>query len=259
MYLIFALLFFLLIITILLMLFFIRIIYEYERGVVFTFGKYSGMRKPGITLIIPFVQRLVKADLRLEVCDVPGQAPITKDNVSLFVDAVLYFRIRKNEAHNSIIRVENYKHAIIQLAQTTMRNVIGEMELDEVLGNRDEASKKIQAIVDKASDPWGLTIEAVELKHVILPSSIKTVLARAAEAERLKRAAVIKARGEAFAAETVSKAAELMNSAEGGLNLRTLQELDNVASDPSNEVIFFVPLDVIRPLEGYSKKGGAIK
>ncbi len=232
----------------------IRIVFEYQGGVLFTFGEYSGMRNPGLNVILPFVQRLVILDLRLNVSDVPEQSPITKDNVSIRVDAVIYYRIRKEEAQNSIIKVEDYQYAINQLAQTTMRNVIGEMTLDAVLSNRDEASKKIQFIVDKASDPWGIKVEAVELKHVELPESMKTVMAKAAEAERIKRAVVIKASGEAAAAKVISQAAEIIGSAEGGINLRTLQELGSIASDPSNEVVFFVPLDVIRPIEGYAEK-----
>ena len=241
-------------ITLLAFLLSVRVIFEYERGVLFSFGRYSGMRGPGLNVILPIVQRLAIVDLRLNVSDVPEQTPITKDNVSLRVDAVIYYRIRADEAQNSIIKVEDYRYAISQLAQTTMRNVIGEMTLDAVLSNRDEASKKIQTIVDKASDPWGIKVEAVELKHVELPDSMKTVMAKAPEAERIKRAAVIKASGEALAAEVISQAAEIISSVEGGLNLRTLQELGSIASDTSNEVIFFVPLDVIKPLEGYPEK-----
>lgn len=229
----------------------VRIIFEYERGILFTLGKYSGIRTPGFNIILPLVQRLPIVDLRLQVADVPEQSPITKDNVSLRVDAVIYYKVREKEAQNSIIMVEKYRYAINQLAQTTVRNIIGEMTLDEVLSNRDQASNKIQAIVDKASDPWGVKVEAVELKHVELPDPMKVIMAKAAEAERIKRAAIIKASGEAAAAKVVSKAAEIISSVEGGLNLRTLQELDNIASDASNEVRFFVPLDVIRPLEGY--------
>src|SRR3989344_1119406 len=232
----------------------IRIIFEYQKGVLFTFGRYIKLLEPGINFIIPVAQSLSIVDLRLNVSDVPAQSPITKDNVSVRVDAVIYFRIMKKHAHYSIIKVERYRDAISQLAQTTMRNVIGEMTLDEVLSNRDQASKKIQAIVDKASDPWGIKVEAVELKHVELPDSMKTIMAKAAEAERIKRAAIIKASGEAQAAEVVSKAAGIISGVEGGLNLRTLQELDNIASDASNEVVFFVPLDTIRAVEGYNKE-----
>ncbi|MFH1234015.1 MAG: SPFH domain-containing protein [Candidatus Diapherotrites archaeon] len=236
----------------------IKIIFEYQRGVLFTLGKYAGLINPGFNIIMPVIQRLAIVDLRVDVTDVPEQSPITKDNVSIGVDAVIYFRVRKDEAQNSIIKVQDYEYAISQLAQTTMRNVIGEMTLDEVLSNRDEASKKIQIIVDKASDPWGIQVDAVELKHIELPESMKTVMAKAAEAERMKRAAIIKASGEALAAEVISKAAETLSEVEGGLNLRTLQELGGISSDPSNEVIFFLPLDNLRTTEGYEHKAKAV-
>ena len=232
----------------------IKIIFEYQSGVVFTLGRYSGKLEPGLKFVIPAIQKVRKVDLRINVTDVPEQSPITKDNVSIRVDAVIYFKIRGSEAENSIIKVENYKYAINQLAQTTMRNIIGEMPLDEILSKRDNASRKIKTIVDKASDPWGITVEAVELKHVELPETMKLIMAKAAEAERIKRAAIIKASGEALASKVVSKAAGIIGSVNGGLNLRTLQELDNIASDQSNEVTFFVPLDLIKSLEGYKKK-----
>ncbi|MEM0359749.1 MAG: SPFH domain-containing protein [Candidatus Diapherotrites archaeon] len=236
----------------------IRIVYEYQRGVLFELGQYKGMVNPGFNLIMPVIQRIELVDLRVDVADVPQQSPITKDNVSISVDAVIYFRVRKDEAHKSIIEVQDYEYAISQLAQTTMRNVIGEMTLDEVLSNRDDVSKKIQEIVDKASDPWGIQVDAVELKHIELPEGMKTVMAKAAEAERMKRAAIIKASGEALAAEVVSRAAEILTEVEGGLNLRTLQELGSIASDPSNEVIFFVPLDNLKAMEGYGHKAKAV-
>ncbi|MCX6801854.1 MAG: SPFH domain-containing protein [Candidatus Diapherotrites archaeon] len=236
----------------------IKIVFEYQRGVLFTLGRYSGLINPGFNIIMPVIQRLAIVDLRVEVTEVPEQSPITKDNVSIGVDAVIYFRVRKDEAQNSIIKVQDYEYAISQLAQTTMRNIIGEMTLDEVLSNREEASKKIQLIVDKASDPWGIQVDAVELKHIELPELMKTVMAKAAEAERMKRAAIIKASGEALAAEVISKAAETLSGVEGGLNLRTLQELGGIASDPSNEVVFFLPLDNLRTTEGYGHKAKAV-
>lgn len=229
----------------------IRIIYEYQRGIVFTLGRYTALLQPGLRIIIPIVQRVSMVDLRLDVVEVPEQSPITRDNVSITVDAVIYYRVIKDQAQNSVIKVEDFAYAISQLAQTTMRNIIGEMSLDEILSNRDEASKKIQLIVDKASDPWGIKVEAVELKRIELPESMKTIMAKAAEAERIKRAVIIKSLGEAQAAKIVAEAAEVIGSVEGGLNLRTLQGIGNIASDPSNEIVFFVPLDVIRPLEGY--------
>ncbi len=233
----------------------IKVIYEFERGIVFSFGKYDGMLFPGLNVVLPIVQRVSTVDLRLNVVDVPQQSPITKDNVSVSIDAVIYYKIIASDAEKSIIKVDNFEYAISQLAQTAMRNVVGEMTLDEVLSNRDEASGKIKEIVDKASDPWGIKVESVELKHIELPESMKTVMAKAAEAERIRRASVIKASGEAQAAKIVSKAAHIIGSVDGGLNLRTLQELDNISSDSSNETIFFVPLDMVKSYEGYKKRG----
>ncbi|MGI6589396.1 MAG: SPFH domain-containing protein [Candidatus Iainarchaeum sp.] len=230
------------------------IIYEYERGIVFSFGKYDGLLQPGLNVVLPIVQRVSKVDLRVVVTDVPKQDIMTKDNVSVSVDAVIYYKIRENEAEKSIIEVDNYVYAISQLAQTAMRNVVGEMKLDEVLSNRDEASGKIREIVDIASDPWGIKVDSVELKHIEVPESMKTIMAKAAEAERIRRAAVIKASGEAAAAKLVSKAAKIIGEVDGGLNLRTLQELDNISSDPANEIVFFIPLDMIKPVKGYGGK-----
>ena len=232
----------------------IRVIYEYQRGVVFTLGKYSRNLTPGLNFITPIIQWTNTVDLRLYVTDVPEQSPITKDNVSLTVDAVIYYRVMKEIPEYSINKVENFHYAISQLAQTSMRNVIGEMTLDEVLGNRDEASKKIQVIVDKASDPWGIKVEAVELKRIELPESMKIVMAKAAAAERIKRASIIKSLGEAQAAKVIKQAAQVISSVDGGMNLRTLQSMGGIASDPSNEVIFFVPLDTIKSVDGYVKR-----
>ncbi len=242
---------FLLIFDALFVLVSIRVIMEYQRGVLFTLGKFSKNLRPGLNFVVPIFQREATVDLRVKVDDVPEQAPITKDNVSLKVDAVIYYRITEEKAQDAIIKVENYQYAINQLAQTTMRNVIGDMTLDEVLSRRDDVSNKIRLVVDKASDPWGINVEAVKLKLIELPEEMKRVMARAAEAERIKRAAIIKAGGEAQAAEMVAKAAEAINSVEGGLNLRTLQGLQQISSDPSNEVIFFVPIDTIKSIEGY--------
>ncbi len=241
-------------ITVITFLLSVRIIYEYQRGILFTLGKYSGLLNPGLNFIIPLIQRVTVVDLRLNVNDVPEQFPITKDNVSIKVDAVIYYKVMRDIVQKSIIEIQYYHYAINQLAQTTMRNVIGEMTLDEILSNRDEASKKIQLIVDRASDPWGIKVEAVELKHIELPESMKKIMAKAAEAERIKRAVVIKASGEAMAAEIISKAAEIISSVDGGLTLRTIQEMDGIASDPSNEVHFFIPLDLIKPIEGYKSE-----
>jgi regulator of protease activity HflC (stomatin/prohibitin superfamily) len=233
----------------------LRIIFEYERGIVFTLGKYikrTGTRKPGLRIVIPIIQRMVRVDMRLRVVDVPEQDTITKDNVSVRVNAVIYYKV--SNAEDSVIKVENANYAISQLAQTTMRNVVGEITLDQLLSQRDRVSDKIQLIVDKASDPWGIKVESVELKHVELPGDMKRVMAKAAEAERIKRATIIRSEGESLASMTVAKAAFIIGKQHGALQLRTLQSLNDIASDPSNTVHFFVPFDVMKPYEGYKER-----
>jgi regulator of protease activity HflC (stomatin/prohibitin superfamily) len=230
----------------------LKIIFEYERGIVFTLGRYiksTGTRKPGLRFVIPIIQRMVRIDMRLRVVDVPEQDTITKDNVSVRVNAVIYYRV--SNAENSVIKVENANYAISQLAQTTMRNVVGEITLDQLLSQRENVSNRIKEIVDKSSEPWGINIESVELKHVELPGDMKSVMAKAAEAERVKRATIIRSEGESMASMTVAKAASIIGKQQGALQLRTLQSLNDIASDPSNTVSFFVPFDVMKPYEGY--------
>lgn len=234
----------------------IRIVYEYQRGIVFTLGRYEGLLQPGINVVVPVVQTVRIADLRLEVDDVAEQSPITKDNVSITVDAVIYYRILRDRAQDSFIKVEDYKYAINQLAQTTMRNVVGEATLDELLSKRESISNRIREIVDRVSTPWGIEVVSVELKRVELPESMKRIMANQAEAERVRRAVIIRSDGEAQAAKVIAKAAEIITAVDGGLNLRTLQALGQIASDQTNEVHFFVPLDVVKPYEGYAKKDG---
>lgn len=233
----------------------LRVIYDFERGVVFTLGRYNAKRGtigPGLRLVIPIIQRMVRVDMRLRVVDVPEQDTITRDNVTVRVNAVLYYRV--SNAEYSVIQIEDFEYAISQLAQTTMRNVVGEVTLDELLGRRDQVSDKIRLIVDKASDPWGIKVESVELKHVELPKEMKRVMAKAAEAERIKRATIIRSQGESMASMKVAQAATLIGKQEGALQLRTLQSLGDLASDPSNTVNFIIPLDVLKPYQGY--KGG---
>ncbi|MCX8194502.1 MAG: SPFH domain-containing protein [Candidatus Micrarchaeota archaeon] len=228
----------------------LRIIYQYQRGVVFTLGRYSCVLEPGLRVVIPIIQRCAIVDMRLRVVDVPPQDAITKDNVSVKVNAVLYYKIF--DAAASVIKVTNFFQATSQLAQTTMRNVVGEVELDELLSNRDEVSKRISKIVDAATDPWGIKVQAVELKHIELPDDMKRVMAKEAEAERLKRAIIIRSQGDAEAAARVREAARMLSEVEGALHLRTLQSLNDIASDPSNIVHFVVPLEV---LEAYKRQG----
>ena len=236
------------IILVLIVLSGLKIVKEYERGVKFNLGKYSGLMKPGLRLVIPILQTWQRVDLRVKAVDVPDQDCITKDNVSVRVNAVLYFKI--SDAAKAILEVENYFFAVSQFSQTTMRDVVGEATLDELLSNRDQISKRIQQIVDKATDPWGIKVDSVDLKHVELPEDMKRTMAKEAESEREKRAVIIKAQGEVIAAKDMSKAADTLANSPGALHLRTLQSINDMSSDQSNTVVFAVPLEVLRALEG---------
>jgi len=245
----FEFLFFWLIITILFILVIsIKQINEYERGVKFQLGKYIGMMSPGWRIVIPIFQTYQKVDIRIKAVDVPDQDAITKDNVSVNVNAVLYYKV--DNAESAIIKVEYFDYAVSQLAQTTMRDVVGEVTLDELLSKRDIISDRIQEIVDRATDPWGIKIVSVDLKHIELPEDMKRVIAKQAEAEREKRAVIIKAEGEVVAADNMSKAAGILAESNGALHLRTLQSINDLSSDQSNTVIFAIPLEVLRAFEG---------
>ncbi len=225
----------------------IRQVNEYQRGVKFQLGKFTKVVNPGWRLIIPIFQSMVKVDIRVKAVDVPFQEAITKDNISAKINAVIYYRV--SDAKKAIIEVEHYRHAVSQLAQTTMRNVVGEMELDQLLSNRLAAAQKIKEIVDSASDPWGIEVESVELKDVILPDDMQRVIAKQAEAERERRAVVIKSTGEVEAAENLRTAAQMLASQTGALHLRTLNTLNDLSSDQSNTVIFAMPLEILRAFE----------
>ncbi len=230
----------------------IRQINQYEKGVKFTLGKYTGVMEPGWRLVIPVFQTYQKVDLRVKAVDVPHQEAITKDNISVTVNAVIYYKVRS--ADKAIIEVENFYYATSQLAQTTMRNVVGEVNLDELLSNREAIAEKIRGIVDKATDAWGIDVQSVELKDVTLPEEMKRVIGKQAEAEREKRAVIIKAEGEVIAADNLAKAAKILSEAGGALHLRTLNTLNDLSSDQSNTVVFAIPLEVLRALEGMGKK-----
>jgi len=230
----------------------IRQINEYERGVMFTIGKFTGLKNPGWRIVLPVIQKMVKVDLRTKVVDVPDQEAISKDNISIRINAVIYYKI--NDAGKAVIEVENFYFAVSQLAQTTMRNAVGEVTLDELLKNRDEIAINIQKIVDKASDPWGVLVEAVELKDIVLPENMKRTMAKEAEAEREKRAVIINAEGELAAAENISKAAKMLAESPGALHLRTLQAVNDLSSDQSNTTIWMLPVEALRALEGVAKR-----
>jgi regulator of protease activity HflC (stomatin/prohibitin superfamily) len=248
----FEILFFWLIITAgFILLASIKQINEYERGVKFQLGKYISIMEPGWRIVIPVFQSFQKVDIRVKVVDVPDQDAITKDNVSVNVNAVLYYKVA--DAESAIVKVEYFDYAVSQLAQTTMRDVVGEVTLDELLSKRDTISQRIQEIVDKATDPWGIKIVSVDLKHIELPENMKRTIAKQAEAEREKRAVIIKAEGEVAAADNMAKAAGILASSSGALHLRTLQSINDISSDQSNTVIFAVPLEILRAFETMNK------
>ncbi len=230
----------------------IRQINEYERGIKFRFGKFNKIMKPGWNIILPVIDSYKKVDVRTKAVDVPEQEAITRDNVSIKINAVLYYKIF--DASKAVLAVENFNYAVSQLAQTTMRNAVGSVSLDELLSERDKISTEICKIVDEATDPWGIKVENVELKDISLPEEMKRVIARVAEAEREKLAVITKAHGEVEASENLKKAAENLSLAPGALHLRTLETLNDLSSDQSNTVIFALPIEVLKAIEGFSKK-----
>jgi len=229
----------------------VRQVNEYQRGVKFQLGKYTRMVNPGWRLVFPIIQSMTKVDIRVKAVDVPFQEAITKDNVTAKINAVIYYKV--SDVSKAILEVENFQFAVSQLAQTTMRNVAGELELDELLANREQAAKKIKDIVDGATDPWGIKIDTVELKDVILPDNMQRTIAKQAEAERERRAVIIKSEGEKSAAQNLADAAFTLASQPGALHLRTLNTLNDLSSDQSNTVIFAVPLEILRAMERIGK------
>jgi len=244
----------LVIIIIVILLSSIRQIDEYERGIKFSLGKFSKIMNPGWNIVLPIFQSYKKVDIRTKAVDVPEQDAITRDNVSVRINAVIYYKIF--DASKAILEVENFYYAVSQLAQTTMRNAVGEVSLDELLSERDMISKKICDIIDKATDPWGIKVENVELKDVALPEEMKRVIARVAEAEREKQAVITKAKGEVEASENLAKAAENLSKNPVSVHLRTLETINDLSSDQSNTVVFALPIDVLKSFETYNQKKG---
>lgn len=242
---------FLIIFILIIVLISIKQINEYERGVLYTFGKFTKVINPGWRLVFPIINSYDKVDIRTKTVDVPEQETITKDNVSIKINAVLYYKIF--DASKAILAVEKFNYAVSQLAQTTMRNIVGSVSLDELLTEREKLSTKICEIVDKETDPWGIKVENVELKDISLPEEMKRVIAKIAEAEREKQAVITKAAGEVEASENLAHAAEIMSKAPGALHLRTLATLNDLSSDQSNTIIFAVPIETLRAIEGFGK------
>jgi regulator of protease activity HflC (stomatin/prohibitin superfamily) len=239
-------------VVIIILLFSIRQINQYENGLRFTLGKFTGIMQPGWNIVVPVFQSYRKVDMRVKAVDVPDQEAITRDNISVKVNAVIYYKIRS--AEQAILQVEDFYYAVSQLAQTTMRNAIGQVELDELLSQRNKVSENIRNIIDKASDAWGISVSDVELKDITLPEEMKRIIGRQAEAEREKRAVIIKAEGEVVAASNMAKAAEMLSSSEGALHLRTLQTITDVSANDGNTIMFAVPLEVLRAFEKINTK-----
>ncbi len=235
----------------------LRIVDQYERGVVLTLGKYTSTRTPGLTWIFIGIQRMIKIDLRITTVDIPQQEVITKDNVPVGINAVVYFQV--NSAEKAILNIQDYTLAVSQYAQAALRDVIGGIELDSILSEREQIADEIQKIVEKATQEWGIFVKDIKIQDIELPADMKRVMAKQAESERERRAVIIRAEGEYSAAERLSQAAERLNSAPGGMAMRTLQTIEKINPDPSKTVIFALPVEFfegIKTLAEYFKEKG---
>ena len=230
----------------------IKQVNQYERGVVLLFGTYQTTWKPGWKIQIPIIQRLIKVDIRIKAVDVPDQEAITRDNIPIRINAVIYFKVL--DAEKAVLEVEDFFYAVSQLAQTTMRNAVGEVTLDELLANKASISEGIKKTVDDASDAWGIDVQSVELKDIILPESLKRTIAKVAEAEREKQAVIINSQGEVEAANNMAEAAKTLSMQNGALHLRTLQSINDLSSDQSNTTIWMVPIEGLEALKSVANK-----
>ncbi len=228
----------------------IKQIDQYERGVMFVRGKFTGIKNPGWTVYFPIFQKIFTVDIRTKAVDVPYQEAITKDNIPVKINAVVYYSVI--DVSKAILEVQDYHNAISQLAQTTMRNSIGERELDELLQNRSQIAEEIKTELDTKTDKWGIDVSALELKDVVIPENLKRTISKEAEAEREKRAVIIKAEGDKMAAENLSIAAQKLAETPGALHLRTLQAINDLSSDQSNTTIWMVPIDALEAVKGFS-------
>ena len=226
----------------------IRIVNEYERGVIFRLGRFVGVRGPGFILLIPFIERMVKIDLRVVTMDVPSQECITLDTVTVKVDAVVYFRVMKPE--DAVLNVEQYIRATSLLSQTTLRNVVGQSELEDLLAHRDKINEKLQTLIDEGTEPWGIKVSMVEVRDVELPDTMQRAMAAQAEAERERRAKIVHAEGEFQAAEKLADAARVISSYPSAMQLRYLQTLTQISTERTNTIVFPLPIDLIGPILG---------
>ena len=228
------------------MLFF-RVINQYEKGVLFAFGKFRGLRNPGLNFIIPIYHTLLTIDTRIKAVDIPKQEVMTRDNVPVNVNAVIYFKVRDPE--KAILNVRNYIYATSKYGQTSLRNVAGEVSLDELLSERQQIAEKLRKIVDEATDPWGIEVTAIELQDIELPETMKRTMAKQAEAEREKRGVIIKAEGEVTAAKNITEAAKKLYAVPGALHLRTLHSINDLSSDQSMTKVYAIPIELLRAIE----------
>lgn len=229
----------------------IRVVDQYERGVVLTLGKYTGTRGPGLTWILIVIQRIMKVDLRIATVDIPQQEVITKDNVTVGINAVVYFRVES--AEKAMLEVQDFRHSTTLYAQATLRDVIGGVELDTLLSERDRIADEIKKIVDVATDPWGIDVNTIKIQDIELPADMKRVMARQAESERERRATIIRAEGEYTASEKLSQAAQVLSNVPGGMSMRTLQTIEKINPDPSKTVIFALPIEVTDTLKSLAQ------
>ena len=232
----------------------LRIVNQYERKVVLTFGKFTGILTPGIRIIIPGIQKTINVDIREKAVDVPSQEAMTRDNISCTINAVIYYRIKEDQVNKAVLNVRNLDYAMTQFALTTMRNIVGQFELDELLAKREEAAKKIKEIVDEKSDTRGVDVLSVELKDINIPDDLKRTIGKQAEAEREKRAKIITSEGELASAENLKHAAEMLASSPGALHLRTLQSLNDISSDQSNTTVWMIPIEILDAIKGLGNK-----
>ncbi len=229
-----------------------KVINQYEKGVVLTLGKFSGVKEPGFRIVVPIFQKLARVDTRTKTTDVPNQEVITKDNIPVQINAVVYYRVK--DVARATLEVENYRYAVAQLAQTTMRNAVGEQSLNDLLQKREEIAESIQTVLDEKTDPWGIDVQILELKDVIIPNDLKRTISKVAEAERERQAVIINSEGDKEAAVNLAEAARILESAPGAMHLRTLQSINDLSSDQSNTTIWMVPVEMMNTIKAVGDK-----
>jgi len=230
----------------------LRVVDQYERAVVLTLGKYTSTRQPGLTWILPVIQRMIKIDLRITTTEIPQQEVITKDNVPVGINAVVYFKVES--AENAILNIKNFTQAVSQYAQAALRDVIGGIELDSLLSEREKTAEEIKKIVDEATTAWGINVTDIKIQDIELPADMKRVMAKQAESERERRAVIIRAEGEFQAAERLAQAAGVLSNTQGGISMRTLQTIEKINPDPSKTVIFALPVEILEGFRSLIKK-----